>query len=143
MLFRSSREQHRLRITPGVWGQIERFVKASAKRAATVAEFIDLVKPKVGCESLKPRFMRSEDDAGRPNAIAAVGDAFVQAGGTPARSFLTAALANADEKAVLHRLLRETAWVVLLVRDRIERERATEALAQSIDEHKEDHTDAY
>jgi hypothetical protein len=44
-------------------------------------------------------------------------------------------LAQCNEREVLRRLYRETAWIILLVRDRLEREKPIEdKLTQSIDE---------
>lgn len=43
------------------------------------------------------------------------------------RKFLTEIIAEVDHRAVLAKLYRETAYVILLVRDRLERERPIEA----------------
>lgn len=103
-----SRDLARHKITPDVWAQNERFVKAAAKRAPSLPGFIEALKPRMSCATLNPRAMTDGSDPAR-------------------RTFLTETLDLADAPAVLDRLYHETAWVVLLVRDRLERERPVEA----------------
>lgn len=121
-----SRDRRRFRVTPEVWGQVERFVKGSAKSARTLGGFLELLKPKLQCATLHPRAM----------AVGLHGVALLDAGGGAViaaaappdqREFLTAVFGAADERAVLDVLYRETALVILLVRDRLERERPLEA----------------
>lgn len=121
-----SRDARRYRPTPDMWGQIERFTKAAAKRADSLPRFLETLKPRLSCDTLAPRAM-AVGLAGAPTV--ALGDgAFAElAPAAGQREFLTAVLERADEAAVLDRLYRETAWVILLVRDRLERERPVEA----------------
>lgn len=128
-----SRDARRFEITPDLWGRIERFVKAAAKRAQSIPQFIDALKPRLACATLNPRWMEvgmrgevplvpiHDPDTG---AIRYILQPAADAG---QREFLTRVLAGADAASVLHSLYRETAWVVLLVRDRLERERPIEA----------------
>jgi hypothetical protein len=44
------RDVERYKITPDVWGQVERFVKAAAKRSRTLPEFLERLKPRVACQ---------------------------------------------------------------------------------------------
>ena len=122
-----SRDRKRFKITPELWGQVERFTKAAAKRAYSLPDFIERLKPRLCCDSLDPRAMRIGASGVIP--LLAVGDgAFIEQD-APAeqREFLTALLDQADTKAVLTVLYRETAYAVLLVRDRLERERPIES----------------
>lgn len=54
-----SRDKARFKITPDVWGQVERFVKDSAKRATRIPEFIEAVKSarRLNAPTLHPRHM--------------------------------------------------------------------------------------
>lgn len=108
-----SRDPRRMKVTPEWWGYIERCVKGAAKRADSLPRFLETLKPRLGCDTLNPAVM------GRTVHGWVVAE--------PPRDFLTEALAAVDERAVLRQLYRETAWVVLLVRDRLERERPLEA----------------
>lgn len=108
-----SRDSARFKITPDCWGQVERFTKAAAKRARTLPAFVDRLKPKLCCSTIRPETIRVADT---PSAE---------------RQFytLTSIFEVTDHRAVLRLLLRETSWIVLLVRDRLERERAIDAPA--------------
>lgn len=46
-------------MTPDMWGQIERFAKAAAKRARTLPEWIEAFKPRLACDSLRPAAMEA------------------------------------------------------------------------------------
>lgn len=61
-------------------------------------------------------------------------------GGRQKREFLTSVIAEADNKAVLEVAYRQAAYVVLLVRDRLEREKPYEAqfMAEENEEEIED-----
>lgn len=124
-----SRDKQRYKTTPDMWGQIERFTKSSAKRARTLGEFLEALKPRLCCETINPRAMqtsvtgiirymdRPEDDDRPSIEVAEPGEY---------REFLTQVLAGADHRAVLDLLYKETGYVVLLVRDRLEREKPIE-----------------
>lgn len=104
-----SRDARRLKVDTDLWVRVERFVKSSAKRAQSLSEFVERLKPRLGCEAIRP---------------AKGGD------GAP-RDFLTGVLGrpDGDPFAVLRALYRETSLCVLLVRDRLEREKAARAAA--------------
>lgn len=52
-----SRDKARYKASPDMWEQIERFVKDSAKRAKTLPQFIESLKPRLACGSIRPRWM--------------------------------------------------------------------------------------
>ena len=125
-----SRDRRRYKVTPDMWGQIERFTKAAAKRAQTLPAFLEALKPRLACDSLRPGAMQAGLSgmltlASRTNASG--GTEYVQMGQQgEQREFLTQALARVEARGVLDLLYRETAWIVLLVRDRLEREKPIE-----------------
>jgi hypothetical protein len=127
-----SRDQARFRVTPDVWSQVERFVKASAKRAVTIPQFLELLKPRLSCGTLAPWAMQV--GLRGPTPLLSMGSGQVLEVATPEdqREFMAGVMERADHRAVIDRLYRETAWIVLLVRDRLERERPIEARAQRI-----------
>lgn len=121
-----SRDRGRLKITPDIWSQVERFTKASAKRARTIPQFLEALKPRLMCGTLHPRAMAVGIKGAIPLVRTQTGEIIQMAARTEQREFLTAALAGIDEKAVLDTLYQETSWIILLVRDRLERERPIE-----------------
>lgn len=128
-----SRDMRRFKVTPDLWSQIERFVKAAAKRAISLPRFLETLKPRLACGTIHPRWM----EVGITGELAlgryASGER-VQLAAEPQREFLTGVLARVQHRAVLDLLYRETAYLVLLVRDRLERERPMEArFEQDID----------
>lgn len=123
-----SRDRARFKVTPDVWGQVERFTKSSAKRATTLPRFLEALKPRLLCATLHPRAMEVGMTGVIPLVELGTGE-FAQVeprDGEPQREFLTGVLRAANERRVLDLLYRETAWVILLVRDRLERERPLE-----------------
>jgi hypothetical protein len=130
-----SRDRAKFKITPDVWGQIERFVKDAAKRAQTIQDFIEsLKKPgRMNAPTLQPRYMEVGAKGEIP-MIAVVNDdgtlrEAIQFGADRElglREFGTRVIERANAPAVIRTAYRNTAWVVLLVRDRLERERPIE-----------------
>ena len=137
-----SRDRGRFKVTPDMWGQIERFVKDSAKRAATIPEMIEALKsPRpLYAGALQPRHMEvglageiplvvvRNQDGTLSHAIQFAAD---RASGQ--REFAVRVIEQADARAVIDRAYRQTSWVVLLVRDRLEREKPIEAQLNIID----------
>ena len=121
-----SRDRQRYKVTPDMWSQIERFVKASAKRAENLPQFIERLKPRLMCGTIHPRAMEVGIRGTIPLVETADG-AFIQVANPPdQREFLTGVLRDCDQRRVLDLLYRETSWIILLVRDRLERERPIE-----------------
>lgn len=128
-----SRDIKRFKVSPEVWDQVTRFAKASAKRARTLPEFLDSLMPRLCCGSLKPKWM--EVGYRGLTAIRGAGAAteFVQL--ADQREFMTGVFEGADHRAVLDLLYKQTSWIVLLVRDRLEREKPHESgLSDFIDD---------
>lgn len=121
-----SRNRKRFRVTPDMWSQIERFVKASAKRATSLPRFIEALKPRMCCESIHPTAM-AVGLSGTIRMIRTEAGELIQPHAEPEqREFLTRVLDGVEHKVVLDLLYRETSWIVLLVRDRLEREKPIE-----------------
>lgn len=122
-----SRDMRRFKITPTVWEQIERFAKAAAKRADSLPRWIETMKPRLSVGTLSPKWMAVGLDGVIPLAALPDGALVQLTEPEQHREFLTSVIARANQRAALDMLYRETAWVVLLVRDRLERERPVEA----------------
>ena len=116
-----SRDSRRYRVTPDMWAQIERFVKSAAKRAQSIPRFIESLKPRLACGTIHPRWMETGIKGLLPIQDSIGQVEYIQQ--RDSREFLTGVLSAADQRAVISALYRETAWVVLLVRDRLEREK--------------------
>jgi len=122
-----SRDMRRFKVTPGMWDTIERAVKSVAKRADDLPEFIEKLKPKLACASIKPKWARTIPD-GMVTMMQNERGELIQVGQeNEKRQFMTDVLESADDRAVLDVLYKKAAYVVLLVRDRIEREKPYEA----------------
>lgn len=126
-----SRDIKRFKVSVDMWSQIERFTKASAKRAKTLSLFLESFKPKLCCESIKSKWMDvglrndlslliKKDDSDQIDSIVEV------AGKDEQRAFLTLILREANDKVVIEKLYKETTYVIMLVRERLERERPVE-----------------
>lgn len=118
-----SRDRKRFKVSPEMWGQIDRFVKASAKRATSIPRFIDGLMPRMCCPSINPKWM----DVGVNGRLTQFGNEFMEFPNENQREFLTGILAEVDHSDVINALYRETTWIVLLVRDRLEREKPIES----------------
>ena len=128
-----SRDRARFKVTPDMWGQIERFTKMAAKRATSLPAFIEALKPRLACDTLRPAAMRVGLSGGeipfevhRDPENGAVRHLIARGPDPDAREFLTGLFERADARAALKRAYAETAWVVLLVRERLEREKPIE-----------------
>lgn len=132
-----SRDVRRFKVTPEMWNTVERAVKSVAKRAPDLAEFLERLKPKLACASIKPRWARTI-----PEGIVAMkrgpDGTFIQVADEGRRQFLTDVLEAADHRQVLDVLYRKASYVVLLVRDRLERERPLEAITTEIESEEEE-----
>lgn len=125
-----SRDVAALKITPEIWGMVERAVKSCAKRAADLHEFLEDLKPRLKCATIHPRYMTAGQNT---VTFIETADGELLGGMRPRREFWTAVLEDADHKAVLEALYGKTGWIIALVRDRIEREKPVEMLAKEDD----------
>jgi hypothetical protein len=98
----ASRDRSRFKVDTEMWARIERFVKSAAKRSGSLGIFVERLKPRLSCDTVRPS--RYDDDS---------------------RDFMTGLLSRppCDAADIIRALYRETSLVVLLVRDRIEREK--------------------
>ena len=136
-----SRDRGRFKVTPDMWGQIERFLKDSAKRSQSIPELIEALKsPRhLYASSLHPRYMEVGLAGEIPLTVVTNPDGtfshaiqFASDRTTGQREFGVRVIERADARAVIEAASRQTAWVVLLVRDRLERERPIDEKLDSI-----------
>lgn len=130
-----SRDTRRFKVTPDMWGQIERAVKSSAKRAQDLGDFIERLKPKLHCATIQPRWARTIPD-GIVSMREMPDGSFAEVQDLGQRQFLTDVLGNIEHQEVLENLYRKTALTILLVRDRLEREKSLEAALYEKEEEK-------
>ena len=124
-----SRDVKRFKVTPDMWGVIERAVKSTAKRAIDLHEFIEKLKPRLSCSTLKPKWMATDEEALLSPVAMAVNretGEIIQKQDKGRRQFWVEILEQIDHQAVLDILYKKTSWVIALVRDRLERERPLE-----------------
>jgi len=130
-----SRDMKRFKVTPEMWNTIERAVKSVAKRAEDMGEFIEKLKPKLACASIKPKWAKTVPDGSdffRMVTMMQNERGELMEIGSEKRQFMTDVLESANDRAVLDVLYRKAAYVVLLVRDRIEREKPYEAQFEDV-----------
>lgn len=135
-----SRNLKQFKVTIDMWDKIERFVKASAKRAKTIPIFIEKLKPKLVCHSISPRWMEVgiKNDIGLFSRVNKEGvTEYIEIGASNQREFMTAAVKIAEEKNVLAALYHSAAWIILLVRERLERERPQEKFMKEMEENEQ------
>jgi len=121
-----SRDHKRFRVSTDMWDRIERYVKSAAKRARDLPAFIERLKPRLCCGSLRPKYCASGLAPAQATMVNDHGELMV-VGQPDRRDFMVRVLEEADDRAVLRRLLDHTFMVIALVRDRLEREKPIEA----------------
>ncbi len=126
-----SRNTKRFKISLDMWAKIERFVKASAKRATTLPIFIEKFKPTVSCESISPKWMEVglKNDLSllvKKNKDGEVEGIVEVAGKEDQREFLTQIFRKRIDKQTIEKLYKETTLIIMLVRERLEREKPVE-----------------
>lgn len=139
-----SRDRRRYKVTPDIWEQIERFAKDSAKRSRSLPAFIETLKPRLHCGTVHPRWMAVGAPGDAPliyhySETGTLKEAMQFAARPGQREFLTSIFERADARAVLRTLYGETAWIIMLVRDRLEREKPIE---DQLEQKTEEITDA-
>jgi len=122
-----SRDVERFKVSPDMWAMIERAVKSASKRAADLGDFIEKLKPKLHCSTIHPRWASTMPDGVVTMKLDRETGELMQVQDKGRRQFLTDVLKEVDHRAVLDFLYKKTALVVLLVRDRLEREKPIEA----------------
>lgn len=104
-----------------IWGQIERFAKAAAKRSAGIDDFINSFKRKMACSTINPYWMRN--DVSAANA-AVLKDGSIMSFGEDLRAFGLEIFDDEENgKEIVDCIYGKTQIIVLLVRDRLEREK--------------------
>jgi hypothetical protein len=117
-----SRDKSKFKITPDMWGIIERSVKSVAKRAMDLEEFIEKLKPKLKCSTIIPKWAKTIPD-GMVTMKKQEDGSYVEVADMGKREFLVDVLTEVNHREVLDVLYEKAALAVLLVRDRIEREK--------------------
>ncbi|MEW5952614.1 MAG: hypothetical protein AB1815_02490 [Bacillota bacterium] len=101
-------------------------MKSASKRAGDLADFIEKLKPKLHCETIHPRWASTHPEGMISMKIMPDGS-ITQIEDKGRRQFLTDVLQEVNHREILDYLYRKTAVVVLLVRDRLEREKPIES----------------
>jgi hypothetical protein len=123
-----SRDKKRFKVSPEMWGQIDRFTKGAAKRATSISRFIDSLMPRMHCPSINPKWMEVGIKGGllaRENTLGI--KEYMEFKTDDSREFLTQVVNASDHTDVINKLYQETQWVILLVRERLEREKPVES----------------
>ena len=82
---------------------------------ASALGFYRGVKPRLCCPSINPKWV----EVGATGRVVSLGDgAYAEFPESGQREFLTSVLNDADDRAVIETLYKNTSWVIALVRDR-------------------------
>ncbi len=119
-----SRNTDRFKVSTKMWEQITNFSKLAAKKSTNLAEFIERLRKPMCCEVLMPRYCITD----KKNAVKILEDGSIFESGEDGRQFLTALLERANETKVLTSVINETAFVIMLVRERLEVEKLTDKM---------------
>jgi len=120
-----SRDMKRFKVTPDMWGIIERACKSSAKRALDLHDFIEKLKPRLMCSTLKPKWMATDPETITMAVDRETGE-LIQKQDKGRRQFWVGILEQVNHGPILEILYQKTSWVIALVRDRLEREKPLE-----------------
>lgn len=105
-----------------MWGQIERFAKASAKRSEGIDDFVNSFKRKMTCSTINPYWMRNDISATNATVLK---DGSIMSFGGDSRTFGLEIFDDEENgKEIVDCIYGKTQIVILLVRDRLEREKA-------------------
>lgn len=106
-----------------MWGQIERFVRVSAKRSDTIGQFLDKFKKKMACDTVNPRY--AETDYASSHARLNPDGTIIVSDNKDKRNFMINILESdkQHQKKIINALYKETQLIVLLVRARLENEK--------------------
>jgi hypothetical protein len=110
-----------------MWEQIERFARRSAKRANNVSEFLTKFKSLMACGTLNPRYCKT--GIATSNAIVQEDGAVIVKGEqSQSRDFLVSITESSEEEQqnIVDCIYEQTQRIILLVRDRLEREKPFE-----------------
>jgi len=134
-----SRNKKRFKITTDMWGIIERAIKSKAKRAEDLYDFMEKLKPRLACESIHPRWAKTLPDEEIMKSLTyGPNGEIIEIEEKGKRQFMTELLGEADHKEVLNWLEKKANYIVLLVRDRLEREKPIETKFNIIEGEGED-----
>lgn len=90
----------------------------------------------MACEAINPKWCESNSSV--MTAIQnELGEIIIEGHNQKGRQFLTEILESGKDQEILHQLYKETARVIMLVRDRLEREKPIETKLEQIIESEE------
>lgn len=105
-----------------MWGQIERYAKAAAKRSEGIDEFINNFKKRMACSTINPYWMK--ENCKTTNALMTDAGGIIYFDKEDFRPFGLEILENEEiGKEIVECIYQKTQIIILLVRDRLEREK--------------------
>lgn len=107
-----SRNTDRFKISTKMWGQIANFSKLAAKKSTNIAEFAERFMRSMCCESINA--------VGLDNEKLMLEDGSIFEPSEESRKFLTSLVKGVNEKSVISTIINETAFIIMLVRERLE-----------------------
>lgn len=103
-----------------MWGQIERFAKAAAKRSNGIDDFINSFKMKMACSTINPYWMRNDVPAANATVLK---DGSIMSFDRDQRAFGLEIFDDEENgREIMDCIYNKTQIIILLVRERLERE---------------------
>lgn len=121
-----SRNQDRFKISTKMWDQISNFTKLSAKKSTDCAKFLDQFSKRMKCDSINPKFL----DIGQPKTaqVTLENGGIIEREDEEKRVFINDIIEKCNNTEVINTLINETAFVIMLVRERLEDEKLMKGL---------------
>ena len=110
----------RFKIDTDMWDKIARFTKSSAQASRSIPAFLQRFSEKMECDSIKPNLSAS---VGKQALVKTDNGSLVSV--SVEREFLTDSINDMSDVEVISALKNETVFIILLVRERLEQEKAT------------------
>ena len=110
-----------------MWEQITNFSKLAAKKSTNLAEFIEKLRKSMCCEVIHPRYCSIDKGEAKSDGqlVVEFEDGTTFESGED-RQFMTSLIEHVDEKRVISCVINETAFIIMLVRERLENEKIIE-----------------
>lgn len=102
-----------------MWAQIERFARSAAKRADTCDDFVAAFKRKMACRTINPRYLKS---AGSSSNARILPTGEIVQFNKEQRDFGLNIFEDETASLIPKCIYEKTQIIILLVRDRLERE---------------------
>ena len=115
-------EKFSAKASKSYWGAVEAFCKKSARGSTTVIRFIERFKKEMEAKTIQTMFLNTDLMPFKVAVIDHNGKVVIP-NKSKLHTYLTNIIKSLDDRKILDILLEETAYIIMLVRERIETEK--------------------